>query len=114
AARAPVTPPLTGASRNETPRGLARGSILRGVEGSTLLRSTRIVPGLARSTSPPGSRYTASTSGEAGKHVSTTSLCSTTSRAEAAALAPPATRVLGARAWLSDTPPPHPPLTTLD
>ena len=56
AARAPLTPPLTGASRKCTPRALARGSILRGVDGSTLLRSMRIVPGLARSTSPPGSR----------------------------------------------------------
>ncbi len=56
AARAPLTPPLTGASRKCAPRSLTRGSILRGVEGRTLLRSTRIVPGLALSTSPPGSR----------------------------------------------------------
>jgi len=56
AARAPLTPPLTGASRKWTPRALARGSIFFGVDGSTLLRSIRIVPGLARSTSPPASR----------------------------------------------------------
>src|SRR6266540_2502837 len=48
AARAPLTPPLTGASRKCTPRSFARGSIFFGVEGSTLLRSMRIVPGLAR------------------------------------------------------------------
>ena len=56
AARAPLTPPLTGASRKCTPLALARGSIFLGVDGSTLLRSMRIVPALARSTSPPGSR----------------------------------------------------------
>src|SRR5262249_8239669 len=88
AARAPLTPPLTGASRKNTPRALARGSIFRGVEGSTLLRSIRIVPGLARSTRPPASRYTASTSGDAGSEVSTTSDPSTTSWEDWARRAP--------------------------
>src|SRR5215467_9379487 len=88
AARAPVTPPLTGASRKNTPRALALGSIFRGVEGSTLLRSIKIVPGLARSTRPPASRYTASTSGDAGSEVSTTSDPSTTSWEDRAPRAP--------------------------
>lgn len=43
-AAAPVTPPLTGASRKPRPFALATGSILRGVDGSTLLRSMRIHP----------------------------------------------------------------------
>src|SRR5437667_11854312 len=47
AARAPLTPPLTGAARKCTPRALARGSLLRGVDGSPRLRAVRIVPGLA-------------------------------------------------------------------
>src|SRR2546429_161408 len=52
AAFAPDTPPLTGASRKCTPRWVARGSILRGVEGSTLLRSMRIIPGLVEARRP--------------------------------------------------------------
>src|SRR6266540_3578875 len=103
AARAPLTPPLTGASRKCTPRSFARGSIFFGVEGSTLLRSMRIVPGLARSTNPPGSRYTASTSGEAGSEVSTISELSTTSRAEPAFRAPASSRFSMALGFVSKT-----------
>src|SRR5206468_9927066 len=51
AARAPLTPPLTGASRKNTPRALGRGSILRGADGSTLLRSLGSVPHVAHSQS---------------------------------------------------------------
>ena len=103
AARAPLTPPLTGDSRKCTPRALARGSILRGVDGRTLLRSTRTLPGLARSTRPPGSRYAASTSGDAGRQVSTISQRSTTSAAEAAGLAPASIRFFIAGACRSNT-----------
>src|SRR5215470_9764466 len=103
AARAPVTPPLTGASRKNTPRAFALGSIFRGVEGSTLLRSMRMVPGLARSTRPPASRYTASTSGDAGSEVNTTSEPSTTSWAERARRAPACIRFSMALGFMSKT-----------
>ena len=53
AATAPVTPPLTGASRNFKPRALAAASILRAVEGNTLLRSMSTAPFLAVSMAPP-------------------------------------------------------------
>src|SRR6266849_4981007 len=103
AARAPVTPPLTGASRKCTPRARATGSILRGVDGSTLLRSIRMVLGLARSSRPPLSRYMASTSGDAGSEVSTTSEASTVSCAEAARLAPAWIKFSMALGFMSNT-----------
>src|SRR4029434_2917885 len=84
-------PPLTGASRNRTPRAAAASATLRAVSGRMVLMSISSRPSRAASRTPCSPRTTASTSGESGTMVMTTSAPSATSAAEAPALAPGST-----------------------
>ena len=70
---APASPPLTGASRTRTPLALAASVTASEVAGAIVLMSMSSRPSLAASSTPSGPRTTASTSGESGSMVITTS-----------------------------------------
>src|SRR6266508_4260936 len=92
ASTAPASPPLTGASRNRTPRACAALPTRRAVSGRIVLMSISSSPWRAVDRTPSSPSTTASTSGESGTIVITTSAPAATSAAEPAALAPADTR----------------------
>jgi hypothetical protein len=87
-ARAPMSPPLTGASSASTPILRSSAAIRRVVSGLIVLLSIVIVPARAPSMIPSGPSTTCSTSGESGRLVKTNSLCAATSRGDVARIAP--------------------------
>ncbi len=91
-ALAPTSPPLTGASSMRKPFAATVSWILRTAAGAIVLMSISSVPGFAAVQTPSGPSSTASTSGESGTIVTTTSLARPTSAGEAATVAPSAAR----------------------
>ena len=88
--RAPMSPPLTGASRRRTPFSASMRAIWRAVAGLMVELSTKIKPGRPLSTIPWAPSATSSTSGESGRLVNTTSTWAATSAGEKASCAPSA------------------------
>ncbi len=71
---APMSPPLTGASRKSQPRASASRASFRTAIGETVLMSISSIPGRAPSNTPSLPLKTCSTSGVSGSIVITTSL----------------------------------------
>ena len=94
---APTSPPLTGVSRQRTPFWPSAAATLTAAVGAMELMSAYSIPARTPSIKPPGPSATASTSGESGSIVMSTSLRSATSFGEAAADVPASTAT--ATAW---------------
>src|ERR1051326_3581452 len=76
---APLTPPLTGASMKSTPCCRSRSAITREVAGSPDVQSTSVAPRFRPARRPLSPSSSASTSGELGRQVMTTSAWRTAS-----------------------------------
>ena len=79
------SPPLTGASRNSTPFAAQAAPTFCDTIGLMELMSTRMVPGFAPSSTPPGPSTACSTSGPSGSIVITISERAATSPHDCAA-----------------------------
>ena len=106
--RAPMSPPLTGASRHWTPFSPSFSAMRRAAAGWMVELSTKTSPGWAPSITPCGPSATSSTSGVSGRLVKTISTCAATSAGEWASCAPSATSSATAarlRLWTSSEKP---------
>ena len=99
---APRSPPLTGASRQRSPRAAPAAATRRATSGRIELMSMYSVPDRALSTTPSGPSATASTSGESGSIVMTASALRTAAATLPAHRPPAASRLVadsGRREW---------------